>query len=488
MSLSRKIAYNTLVSAGARIISIALALINIGLITRYLGISKFGDYTLVLVFVYIFSIFADLGLYSLLTREISRENADEKKITSNIFTLRLVASGVFLSLAPVAGYFFPYSSFVKTGLILGAIMYFFLSLAQVITGVFQKYLKMDKVALAEFFSKITQVGFVILFVKLNLGFFAILAASVVAGFVNFAVMFKSAKKYINFGLDFDFGYWKKILKTAFPIAVSLVFTLLYFKIDAVFLSLKIINRSSPDLAADVGIYGVGYRVLESIIFFPAMFLGLVMPLLSKYVFLDKIRFQRIFQKTLDILLITATPLLVGGMFLAEPLIILVAGPEFKDSAQVLRILLFAVWMIFVANLFGNTIIALNKQKKSAWIYFAGAVFNIGTNLVFIPKYSYLGAASTTVATEILVTVLLFLVIIKNISFFPSFKIVLKSLFACFLMGIFLYFNAGKNIFLLLGAGVVIYFAVLYLIKGISKQDIKTLLIWKRGEFNAGRNQ
>lgn len=481
MSLSQKIAYNILVSAGARILSIALALFNIGLITRYLGISKFGDYTLVLVFVYIFSIFADFGLYSLLTREISLENADERKITSNIFTLRLVASLFFLSFAPLVGYFFPYSDFVKIGLILGAIMYFFLSLTQVITGIFQKYLKMGKVALAEFFSKITQIVLVILFIKLDLGFFAILAASIAASFVNFITIFKLARRYVVFGLDFDFSYWKKIIKTAFPIAVSLVFTLLYFKIDAVFLSLKIINRSSPDLAADVGIYGVGYKVLESIIFFPAMFLGLVMPLLSKYAFLDQVKFKKIFQKTLDILLITATPLLIGGMFLAKPLVILVAGPEFDSSAQVLKILLFAVWMIFIANLFGNTIIALNKQKKSAWIYFAGAVFNIGTNLIFIPKYSYLGAASTTVATEVLVTVLLFLAVIKNISFFPSFKIILKSLFACFLMGVFLYFNSKQNTFLLLGAGMIIYFAVLYLIKGISKQDLKSVIMWKKGE-------
>ncbi|GAH90926.1 unnamed protein product, partial [marine sediment metagenome] len=52
----------------------------------------------------------------------------------------------------------------------------------------------------------------------------------------------------------------------------------------------------------------------------------------------------------------------------------------------LAILIGAIMYIFSA---GNSIIALNKQKIAAWIYLGGMIFNIVTNLIFIPKYSYL---------------------------------------------------------------------------------------------------
>jgi O-antigen/teichoic acid export membrane protein len=76
MTLVRKIAYNTVVSTGARLIGVALSLISIGLIARYLGNDGFGTYSLVFAFLYIFDSLADLGLYSLLVREISKSDVD----------------------------------------------------------------------------------------------------------------------------------------------------------------------------------------------------------------------------------------------------------------------------------------------------------------------------------------------------------------------------------------------------------------------------
>jgi len=48
--LSRKIAYNTIISAGARIIGLVLSLVVIGFITRYLGQDGFGYYSTILAF------------------------------------------------------------------------------------------------------------------------------------------------------------------------------------------------------------------------------------------------------------------------------------------------------------------------------------------------------------------------------------------------------------------------------------------------------
>lgn len=475
MTLVNKIAYNTVASTGARIIGVAFSLINIGFIARYLGREGFGSYSLILAFLSIFNILADLGLYSLMTREISRPGADEKKIASNIFTLRIVVLLILLTLAIIAIWFFPYTYQVKLGVVIVTIAILFLSASQVLMGIFQKYLRTDRAALSEVIGRAIQLGLSILFIYLDLGFFAILAALIAGAGAIFALNFFFARKYVSLTLAFDFSYWKEVFKMTLPIAVSIVLTLIYFKIDSIFLSLGAINRSSNNPISDVGIYNIAYKVLEGTIFFPAMFVGLIMPLLSKFAFSDREQFKKIFQKALDILIIFIVPLVVGLLLLSLPIVVLIGGKDFNVSSPVLQILSLAIGLIFLGNLLGYSIIALNKQKAGAWIYFGGMIFNVATNLIFIPKYSYLGAAGTTVVTEFLVTVLMLWLIYKTINYFPSFKIIFKTLFAGLTMGAVIYYFQNWNLFLLIGLGLVVYFGTLFLVKGIKKEEVLMLI-------------
>jgi O-antigen/teichoic acid export membrane protein len=474
MTLVRKIAYNTIVASGARILGVALSLISIGFIARYLGKEGFGSYSLILAFLFTFNILADLGLYSLMVREISRPKADEKKIASNIFTIRIVALLIFLSLAIIIVWFLPYTSQVKLGVAVASIAFLFLSASQILMAIFQKYLRVDKASLAEIVGRLVQLGLVILFIFLNLGFFAILSAIIISSFSIFLLNFIFVRKYIPLTLAFDFPFWKKLIKIALPIAASIILTLIYFKFDSIFLSLGFINRSSANPLVDVGIYNIAYKILEGLIFFPAMFIGLIMPLLSKFAFSKPKEFKKIFQKSLDILIILIIPLIIGLLILSLPIVVLIGGKEFSASAPVLQILSFGIGLIFLGSLFGRAIISLNKQKTGAWIYFGGMIFNIAANLIFIPKYSYLGAAMTTVFTELLVTILILWLIYKTINYFPSFKI-LKPLLAGVIMGAVLFIFQSWNIFLLLGLGIVVYFIVLYLIKGVTKREILILI-------------
>jgi len=475
MTLVRRIAYNTVISTGARAIAVALSLVSIGFIARYLGKEGFGSYSLILAFLYTFNILADLGLYSLMVREISRPGADEKKIASNIFTIRIVALLIFLGGGIILIWFFPYTSQIKLGVIIGSIGFLFLSASQILMGVFQKYLRIDKPGLADVIGRLVQLGLVILFIYLDLGFFAILLALITSCLAIFILNWLFAQKYIAINFAFDFSLWKKLLKTALPIAASIVLTLIYFKFDTIFLSLGFINRSSANPVADVGIYNIAYKILEGLIFFPATLTGLIMPLLSKHAFSKPREFKKIFQKTLDVLIVFIIPLIIGLLILSLPIVVLVGGKEFAGSAPVLQILSFAIGLIFLGNLFGRAIIALDKQKTGAWIYFGGMIFNVVTNLIFIPKYSYLGAAGTTLATEFLVTILMIWLIYKSIHYFPSFKRIFKVLFAGLIMGAFLCLFQAWNLFILIGLGTIIYVAILYLIKGITKQEVLTLI-------------
>jgi O-antigen/teichoic acid export membrane protein len=466
--LSRKIAYNTIIAAGARIIGLALSLITIGFITRYLGQTGFGQYTIILAFLYFFTVLADLGLYSICVRDISRPGTDERKIASNVFTLRFFAGLFVFSLAPLVAYFFPYPSQVKLGILIGAVGFWLMSNQQVLAGVFQKYLRMDRMALGEFLGRIVQLGLVAFFVWQKMGFLFIVGAIVGGALVNFLLVFFFSQKYIPISFQFDFSFWRSLLKKSLPLGLAIIFTMIYFRIDTIMLSLM----KSP---AEVGIYGLAYKFLESLLFFPAMFVGLIMPLMSKYAFSEREKFKKITQKTLDILLIFAVPLIIGTFFLSSKIVTLIAGEAFRLSAGVLDILIIATGIIFLGALFSNMIISLEKQKSLVYIYGAGAVINLVANFIFIPKYSYYGAAGTTVLTELVVTILMMIVLQKTLKTLPSFKSFFRYALAGLMMAWLLYFLANLPLLVLVTLAVLVYFGVVYLVGGISAKEILALV-------------
>lgn len=139
------------------------------------------------------------------------------------------------------------------------------------------------------------------------------------------------------------------------------------------------------------------------------------------------------------------------------------------------ILIFATAIIFLGSLFSNMIIAIEKQRSLAKIYGLGAIFNFTVNLILIPKFSYLGAASSTLLTEALVTLLMMVVIKKAINYFPNFKPLVRICLASLIMGAALYFSRDLNILVLLAMGMVIYFVCLLAIRGVSFKEILALI-------------
>jgi len=479
MAIARKIAYNVVVSSISKVLSTIIALISIGFITRYLGKEGFGNYATVLAFLSFLAALSDLGLYQISTREISRTGADEKKIMGNIFSLRVISSLVIILITPIIISFFNYPEEVNKGIIIVAISFLFSSSYQILNGVFQKNLAMDKVALGELLGKLIQMGVIILTVKFDLGFSWIMTSLLCYMVFTFCVIFLLSRKYIVFKLQFDFSYWKKFLKEAAPLGISAIITFFYFKMDTILLSLL---RGS----LEVGIYNAAYKVLENIIFFPAMIVGLVLPLLAKNIFENRSQFENISNKTIKVFIILTVPLLVGMFFLAESVIQVIGGSDFFESVQVLRILSFALVLIFFGHFFNVILIVGNLQKKLMYVLGVVAILNITANFLLIPRFSYLASAYVSVGTEFLVVALTFFLVSRNIKYQPRIEKGWGIIAAGFLMAIFLYLfrnyeGLGQFVLLVISSSV-IYFFFLWVFKAVKTSEI-TGLISKQGVQN-----
>lgn len=464
MSYTRQIAHNSIIQMVGKSISTIIGVLVVGMLTRYLGTGGFGQYTTIMAFLQFFGVLVDMGLYIILVKKISEPGADEATLTSNIFTLRFFSALVFLGLAPVVVLFMPYDGAIKTGVLVASLSFLAVTLNQALVGLFQKHLRMDRVVIAELVGRIILLGGTYYVIRTDGSLGGVMAAVVIGSVVNFVMTFLFSRRFVHIRFRFDLPLWRTIVRESWPIALSIAFNLVYFKADTIILSLY---KSS----ADVGIYGAAYKVLEVLTTFPAMFAGLVLPMLAAaWAATDVERFRRVLRKGFDAMSMIAVPLVVGVWFLADPVMHLIA-PDFTDSAAVLRILIVATATIFIGNLFGNTVVAVNKQKVMMWLYLAVAVVSLGGYFLFVPRYSYFGAAWMTVASELMVTLAALVIVGRTTHAWPSLMVLGKALVASALMGSVLYLLREFNIIAVLTVAVVVYGGVLFTLRGISRETM-----------------
>jgi O-antigen/teichoic acid export membrane protein len=444
MTLNKKLALNSVIQILGKFVMIGVGFVSIFILTYFLGVEGFGAYTTITNYLIIATVLAEFGFNALLTTEIAGN--DEKQIShivNNLFTFRLVMAILVIGvIASTSVWLIPaYTVEIKTLVALGAIGAIGSSLSQVVIGVFQTKLRTDRITIGDFLARITlMLGVLALALIGQVNLFWVMVWYSVAGIVQAIFMITATYKYYPIRLSIDWTYWKSIIKKALPLFVIITFNLIYYRIDTVMLSVM------KDQTA-VGLYGISYKILEILIALPGMFMGLLLPLFTKYYLQDKTRFQHIFQQAFNILVSVAVPLAVAGILLSTKILALF-GQDFTPATSTLQVLFIGIGFIFLGNLMGHILISAELQSKSMYIAIIGAVFNVGLNLYLIPKYSYLGAATATAITEGLVLLSYVYLVKKHIKYFPKFQFIhLITILATTLMGLAIYFSSSWNVFL-----------------------------------------
>ena len=255
MNNTKKVAFNTSVQLFGKLITAATSVLVIAYLTRYLGISGYGDYATIFAYLGIFGVFVDLGLFVTTVREIAKDPDKEKFILGSMLGLRIVLGLTIFTLAYFVAFALPYSSIVKTGILIGAISHFIMSLNQVPLSSFQAKLTMQKATFSDIVGRLVMLGLVIWFIVAQLGFLYLVAAVTIGNVVVFILNMFMFESYAKVWPLFNLTIWKKLLVTALPMGVVIILATIYFRIDTVMLS---VMKGS----FDVGVYSAPYKILE----------------------------------------------------------------------------------------------------------------------------------------------------------------------------------------------------------------------------------
>ncbi len=463
---SNIIASNIIVQIIGRVITLAVSLISIKLITNYLGPVGTGYYNTIITYFAFFITFADLGLFSVGVREISKAPEKTAKILNNLFTLRLITAIIATLIATIVALLTNYPVEIKHGVMLLALYPIFNLLYSVYDIYLQTRLQMEKSAIAEIITRVATIVLIYLAVVFNLGFYAVLSTVALAAIVNFFLKYFLTRKEIHLKFEFDKKIISWIFKLSLPLGVVFIVNNFYFKVDTLILFYF-------KGAAEVGIYSVAYKVLETTTFIAAFLAYSLKPLLSVSVYEDKEKAANAVSRGITFLLFAAFAIAVICIPFSKEIILFLSNQQFLAGSHALVILAFAPIFIYLNVLFGEIMIAKDMRKYLIWVSIIVLLFNISTNIILIPKYSYVAASYTTLASEMLLLVFGFIAANRALPLKIDFARIFKLIFAAALStGIgFLFDTTGIYFLFSLIISVGFYLIICYLSDAVPKTTL-----------------
>jgi O-antigen/teichoic acid export membrane protein len=472
MSNTRKVAYNTAVQIASRAVVTIISIVALAYIARYLGVIGMGKFNLIFAYLGLFGVVLDFGFFLLQIREITKTPEREGYIIGNVFGLKLALSLIVFSAAYVVAIFLYHDPIITMGVLIGAVSQASLSFALVPVSLFQARLQMDRVAITNIITRLIYIGTVIWAIRANWGVMGIVIAATVANVSAFIIQSALIWPQRPIIPCWDLKYWWHFIKQAAPLGAVVVLATIYFRIDSVILSLM-----KGDYA--VGIYTTPYKVVDVALSIPTIFMSSVFPILTKAWNENKEATVRIFRKAFDVSALLGFPIVVGTMLISVPLMVAIAGQDFAPSGVVLKIIIWSALMSFFGAVLNYTIIAAGRQSLLTLPYVFATIFNIVANIIFIPHYSYIGAAYITVITEAMVMVYAGVLVFRLLRITPAWVITLKAALASAVMAGAMYWSGIDNLIVNILLGMAVYGVTIFLIKAVPREILKELKLVKQ---------
>ena len=466
MSRARLIAKNIGALFISDTIGSILSFLLVVFIARYLGDVGLGKYSFAFAFVGLFMALSDLGTEKFVVREIAKDKSKIEKYSKNFIALKLILGIITLILPGIIILFLNEPADVIKIVWLASTAMFFNYFGWAFSALLQAYEKMEYDAIGKLVERVVAFSLGLLVLLKGYGLIVLIFVLILSQLAAFIVKYAiTSKKIVKVSYEIDFKFWIKLLKKSLPFLLTTIFMMVYFGISTVMLTFI------KDYAV-TGWYNAAYKLVDGLKFLPYIIITAVFPAMSKLHVENKKFLLLLYKKSFYYLFSLALPLGIGTMLLADRIILLVYKQGFINSIPALQILIWAEVFVFINYLMGFLLNSINKAKLFTFSTGICVLISIMLNFILISLYSYKGAAFATVATEVINFGLLFYFTAKNGYRLPLAGLLYKPVIAGLVMGVFIIYLSGLHILLLVSIAAAIYFAALYFMKGIEKEEIE----------------
>ncbi len=467
---SQIVVKNTTVLFVSQAVSLASSVVFTIAAARLLGNVGFGQYGVIISFTSIFFALGDLKLSFKAARDVARNRALESTYLSNLLPLRImlaflvvVLEIIVLSLVPLQS---PDIAKITVIFALGR----GLDLASLgVRWWFQASQELQYEALLIALANVLKAVGGILVLQWGGGLAEIGWTRVGIFALQLGLGYTLLRRRVGrIRWAINLRFWYTILIENWPFALGLIFVQTYIYVDKIMLSALCSNQV-------VGWYNAAQQIIVPLKIVPMALSLAILPAFSELHGLDLENFKRLLTQVIRMVFILVLPMVIGISVIAGPIMELVFGTEYVNGSQALTVLAWSLLFSFLGPILGKAVIGSGNERFNALFTGIGLVVNLTSNVVLIPRLAHVGAAISVLLSEGVVTLLAVGWGWRQEFIKPNLLIkeVAKPVLASLLMGLAVY--VGKwlslEVWLLVAAGVAVYFVAMLLIKGFTRQDL-----------------
>lgn len=465
-TIGNRLVKNVFYMFSAEIAGKVFVLVALIYIARTLGSAAFGKINFALAFASFFVLFASFGLDTMGTRQIAYNRQDALSYVGRIIPLRVLFAIISLILLVFVVSLINKPPDIKYLIILSGFL--LIPSAFLLEWVFQGIERMEFIVLSRLLRDSLYFFLILTLIRNSKDLFWVPGAQLIGYFIG--AFFLVTVFVRRFGLPkFQWGLksWQNMMIVSAPFGLATFMVHIFNSLDTVVLGFIRTNR-------EVGYYNAAYQVIGAFILAIAVFYNAIFPVLSDYYKNHRQKFERIFRNTLKFTSSIAIPLGVGGTILAKPTINLLFGPHYEPATTTFQILIWVAALLCIDTAYTFGLLSSGREGDN----FKSVAFQAGLTVVFIailiPYYGLVGAALATLLAEIgggIVRLFKFSKITQEFNFAPY---LLRPALASAVMALALIFLIKANLIILIFLGGFVYLLVLYLLRGITREELKEI--------------
>lgn len=207
--------------------------------------------------------------------------------------------------------------------------------------------------------------------------------------------------------NYNFKRHLKPIITFFAMACA---TTIYTNLDTVMLGFMKTN-------VDVGYYNAAVKIKNILVSVVTSLGAVLLPRATYYVEHNLIGdFWRITRKALNFVALIATPLMIYFILFAKEGIYFLSGSAYAGAVFPMQIIMPTLLFIGITNVLGiQILVPIGKENVVLFSEIAGAVTDLIINLILIPRFSSAGAAIGTLVAELVVLLVQYFSLYKNVN-------------------------------------------------------------------------
>lgn len=454
-----------------RLLNGVLGIVVVVVVARALGAEDFGRWSTLLTIIGLAGPLTELGISQVAVSRASEEG-DEGAWVGALLVVRVALAVVAATACVLAALLVgDQRQMHEAGLLLALTV--LLGGLGALTAGFQLRTRNDLTVVVITTNSVVWTAGVVLVGVLGGGLVALAAVFVAAAVVSVALQSVLALRLVHVSFDAWRERARTLVRVGLPLSLGTVVALAYARLDQILVFSVVGERSA-------GLYGAAYRILDQAAVVPLSVITTLFPLISRAHVTDPQRVHFLLQRALEVLVAVALGALAFAIPCGGDALALLFGPEFRTAGPTLAILMGVLLVISVNFLNAPLVLTYGLQRRTLVFALIGLAFNVALNVVLIPRYGYVAAAWTTLATEVVVVVLTSRATLGALGWFPDLRVLARAALAaaltCELLA--LATDSGAPIGVLLAATPVLYGGLLVLLGGVRLAE--TLAIVRPG--------